>query len=55
MANELTAPDLPTDIKSGKYDIEFRLGGGKYPTVKFATDTRVSEDGYNYLATITVG
>lgn len=46
--------DLPTDIKSGKYDIEFRLGGGKYPTVKFATDTRVSEDGYNYLATITV-
>ena len=45
---------LPNDIKSGAYNIEFRLGGEKYPTVKFAMDTKTSEDGYNYLATIII-
>ena len=45
---------LPDDIKSGEYTIELRLGGDNCPRVKFATDTSISEDGYYYLATITV-
>ena len=45
---------LPEDIKSGEYTVEFRLGGENYPTVKFATDTKVDGDGYHLLSSITV-
>jgi hypothetical protein len=45
---------LPDNIQSGEYTLEFKLGGGKYPTIKFATDTTVSDDGYYYLTTVTI-
>ena len=45
---------LPADIAPGEYRLEFRLGGEKYPTVRFATDTSVSDDGYHFLSTLAV-
>ena len=45
---------LPDDISQGKYAVECRLGGGEYPIVKFAMDTPRTDDGYYYLAEISV-
>ena len=45
---------LPKDIPSGEYTVEFRLGGEKYPTVRFAMDTASTKDGYHLLSAITI-
>ena len=45
---------LPADIAPGEYRLEFRLGGEKYPTVRFATDTSVSDDRHHFLSTLAV-
>lgn len=45
---------LPEDITSGEYTVEFRLGGGAYPIVKFATDAELTDDGYYRLTKIIV-
>lgn len=45
---------LAENMQAGEYAIEVRLGGERYPIVKFATDTAVSSDGYYYLSTVTV-
>lgn len=46
---------LPDSLPAGTYALECRLGGENYPTVKFATDTPCTNDGYYHLTHISVG
>lgn len=45
---------LPNNVKSGKYSVFFRLGGGKSPFVSFACDTERDKDGFHYLCDVNV-
>ena len=46
--------DVPRDLKSGVYSLEFRLGGDAYPIIKFAMDAPCCDDGYCKIGQITI-
>ncbi|MBQ8528956.1 MAG: DUF4832 domain-containing protein [Clostridia bacterium] len=45
---------LPKEIERGEYSLEFRLGGGDYPLVRFASDAPTSDNGYIKIGNIKV-
>ena len=45
---------LPEKVETGEYSLWCRLGGGDFPTVKFASDTEHTDDGWYLLTKISL-
>ena len=48
-SRESVKVELPTDMSQGTYQLCCVIGGGKYPVVKLATDTRNDDEKF-YMA-----